>query len=139
MAEENNHQERNNGNIVILSLTNKTTYALNSNEAKGVLAAIEAGERYAIVQGDYIMLNAIIAIQDDEKLSEAEHIRNGDYRCAHGYWHTKHDVCHGHDPKLTRVGAIHTERQLEADHRSEQEQYEAARGKAEQIRQRFNW
>jgi len=55
---------------MIMTLTNKTTYTLDENESKAVMGAMQKGLKYALIQGDYIMLNSIVAIQDDEKFEE---------------------------------------------------------------------
>ena len=70
MGETNPKQERNSGDFMIMTLTNKTTYTLDENESKAVMGAMQKGLKYALIQGDYIMLNSIVAIQDDEKFEE---------------------------------------------------------------------
>lgn len=120
---------------MILSLTNKTSYSLNPEEGEAVLDAIQRGDKYVILQGDYIMLAAIIAIQDENRFDEAEHLRNGDYRCAFGEWHTRYDKCYGHDPKPRETTAGYFA--LEADNRDEEEIKEAARVKWEEMREKF--
>lgn len=80
-----------------LSLTNKTKYVISDSEELALRQAIEKGAKYVIVQGDTLMLASIIAIQDEEIFEEAEHERNRDYKCVHGYWHMQHDKCYGHD------------------------------------------
>lgn len=82
---------------MIMTLTNKTNYDLSTDEAKAVLEAIQENSKYVILQGDYIMLNSIVAIQADEKIAEAERVRAGDYKCNFGKWHQRHDKCYGHD------------------------------------------
>lgn len=122
-----------------LTLTNKTVYDLSKTEAEQVLEAIQSDERYAIVQGDYIMLNAIIAIQDDARVEESDHIRNGDYKCAHGEWHMRNDQCYGHDPKISQYAEIDPSFRLKDDNRDEPTKYAAARAAADRIRTTMNW
>lgn len=82
----------------VLSLTNGTQYTLNDEQYTALKAVLDKGStRFVVIEGDLIMVNAIIAIQDEEKGEEAIHRRNGDYQCSHGFWHSRGERCFGHD------------------------------------------
>lgn len=118
---------------MILTLTNKTTYLLNESESQQVMRAMDAGARYIELQGDVIMLNAVIGIQSEERMDEVEHRKNHDYKCSHGRWHGRDDKCFGHDAVLAdKTNTEHTPL-LKYSNRDESEAYRAARKAAESI------
>lgn len=137
MGETNPKQERNSGDFMIMTLTNKTTYTLDENESKAVMGAMQKGLKYALIQGDYIMLNSIVAIQDDEKFEEIEHIKAGQYKCVFNQWHFKGDTCFGHDPKPVSVEAGWKKLNSDnvRDNWTEEERYNVERKKVQEIRE----
>lgn len=115
-----------------VTLTNKTHYLINEGQQQALLTAIDKGAKYVVLKGDVLMTAAIIGIQDEEIFEEIEHRKNLDYKCVHGKWHGRDDRCYGHDAPLPQVGS---DKRLKADNRSDEEQYAAARAKAEEVRQ----
>lgn len=121
---------------MIMTLTNKTTYELDEKQATALLEAVRRGEKFAIVQGDYIMLNAIVAIQNESRMEDLMHTRSGDYKCVFGEWHSKGTQCYGHEKTPPEVDA---RRRLVADNRTDKERYAAARKKVRMVREAMGW
>lgn len=120
-----------------MTLTNKTTYELSESESKAVLEAVKSGKKYALIQGDYIMLNAIVAIQDESKLEEMNHLRAGDYKCVFDKWHIRGDRCFGHDPVISELepGFMKLNSDNIRDNWTPEERYSAERSKVEEVRE----
>lgn len=115
-----------------LSMTNNTSYELEEDDFQKVLEAVESGAKHVVIQGDFLMVASIVAIQDSGLLEEAARRKNGEYQCVHGHWHQRWDKCYGHD-SFDRLPAK-TDHLLKSDNRSEEEQYKSARKKAQEIR-----
>lgn len=79
-----------------MQLTNGTSYDLDEREFEAIKQAVARGDKNIQVQGDFIMVAAIVAIQGEDKAQEALNKRNGRYECVHGFWHDKYDKCYGH-------------------------------------------
>lgn len=122
---------------MIMTLTNKTTYSLNEQESKGVLDAIQSSAKFVIVQGDYVMLNSIVAIQSEDRAQEAERLRAGDYKCNFGKWHTRYDKCYGHDAafKTNEDGWVALNDDNVRANRTPEEARRASLDKAQEVRE----
>lgn len=114
-----------------MTLTNKTSYSLNDDQQAAITKALDAGTKYIVLNGDLIMVAAIIGIQDEAIFDEIDHAKNHDYKCVHGQWHGRDDKCYGHDALPTKVPESN---RLKYDNRSEDEIFTAARLKSEEIR-----